>query len=143
MKIKTLYYPNTITGYQNQVSQNQCYLINCHPKNCRKMKKTITFTLAALVITACISCIWAFRTANDPPASYSIVNLYGGPGRYAVLANSDGIAEELKFDKGISDPQVIIQITSKLETKGYTLEHYTMSYSNLIPNYSFIFKKKP
>ncbi len=107
------------------------------------MKKGILFIIGTLLVTSSISVIWAFKTVPDQTGSYTAVNLYGGPSRYAVFANSDGIAEEMKFDKGISDPQVIIQITSKMETKGFILEHYAMSYSNLNPIYSFIFKKKP
>jgi hypothetical protein len=107
------------------------------------MKKGILYFFAGVGITLCLAIIWSFKSPADAPVSYTVVNLYGGPGRYAVTANTDGIAEELKFDKGVSDPQVIIQITSKMDAKGYNLDHFTMGLNGSSPTYSLIFKKKP
>ncbi len=103
------------------------------------MKKGILYFLICVSITTCISLIWAFRSAPDQPGSYAAVNFMTGTERYAVFAYSQGSPEEVKYDKGTPDPQIIVQITTKLEAKGYSLDHYAVDQAG----YFFIFKKKP
>ena len=102
------------------------------------MKKRILYFLAGVGITACIALIWAFKSPVDQPGSYAAVNFMKGADRYAVFAYSEGNPEELKYDKGTPDPQVILQITAKLEAKGYSLQNYAVDQAG----FYFIFKKK-
>lgn len=102
------------------------------------MKKGIVYFLAGVGITVCISLIWAFKSPTDLAGSYASVNFMKGADRYAVFAYSEGNPEELKYDKGTPDPQIILQITLKLEAKGYSLQNYAVDPSG----YYFIFKKK-
>ena len=106
------------------------------------MKKTILYIAVGVLSTFFIVIIWAFRSTSDQPSgSYASVNyIINGSTRYAVFAYSDGNPEETKFDKGPSDPQIIVQITDKMEAKGYILEHYAV---NSGTGYYFIFHKKP
>ena|ERR1022692_1679849 len=106
------------------------------------MKKAILYSSSGIILTLCLTMIWAFRATNDQPTgSYASVNyIINDPVHYAVFAYSDGNPEETKFDKGPSDPQNIVQITNKMEAKGYILEHYAV---NSGVGYYFIFHKKP
>ena len=102
------------------------------------MKKGILYFFAGIGITLCISFIWAFKSPADAPGSYAAVNFMKGADRYAVFAYSEGNPEEVKYDKGTPEPQIIVQITSKLEAKGYTLQNYAVDVAGCY----FIFKKK-
>jgi hypothetical protein len=102
------------------------------------MKKPLLYFLAGILLTVSVSMFMAFRAKSDVAGTYASVKLLHDANMYAIFAYSEGNPEEIKFDKGKSDPEMIMQVTNKMEAKGYTLEHFIANATG----YDFIFRKR-
>ena len=81
------------------------------------MKKALFYPAMFLTITVCSLLIWAFKSVPDEPSTFAAVNFMKGADRYAVYAYSEGSPEEVKYEKGEPDAQIIVQINAKMEAK--------------------------